>query len=406
MGMVKDSTPQFIKVIDQLNKNYEFRYNTIKEIYEFKYLKNDDDFKEIEDYHLNSLCLELTCLGLSIKKSLLEQILNSNFIPIYNPFEANFKNLPKWNPDNESAIDQLCDTVDTTKQDFFKICFKRWVISVVASSINEKIINHQMIVFSGNQGIGKSSWIKNLLPRQLKDYFYSGTINHSNSDSAIYLSRCLLINLDELSNMRQNETSQLKEIITRSDINIRKAHSKNPKQYIRTASFIGSTNEEEFIYDLTGSRRFLCFRVKSFIYNHNVNMDDVFSEALYLFKNDEPYYFSTVDIRMIDSNNEQFRIKSVHEEKISISNMFIGVDYVEDYNNESFCYRYIFRVAEIYSYLYGSKKIPSNFDLSSLGKALTKMGFTSKMIGGGYKHYFFYSTLSSISDKKGKRIQL
>lgn len=68
MGMVKDSTPQFIKVIDQLNKNYEFRYNTIKEICEFKYLKNDDDFKEIEDYHLNSLCLELTCLGLSIKK--------------------------------------------------------------------------------------------------------------------------------------------------------------------------------------------------------------------------------------------------------------------------------------------------------------------------------------------------
>jgi predicted P-loop ATPase len=43
------------------------------------------------------------------------------------------------------------------------------------------------------------------MPKQLKEYIFSGTINPNNKDTLIHLAECMLINLDELENLNKTE---------------------------------------------------------------------------------------------------------------------------------------------------------------------------------------------------------
>ena len=49
---------------------------------------------------------------------------------------------------------------------------------MVACVVNEKQINQTVIVFSGKQGLGKTTWIEKLMPKELKQA-------HQNLDRAI-----------------------------------------------------------------------------------------------------------------------------------------------------------------------------------------------------------------------------
>lgn len=170
----------------------------------------------------------------------------------------------------------------TTKQELWRTCFKKWFVAMVACVLDEKQVNQTVIVFSGKQGLGKTTWIEKLMPNPLKEYIFSGTINPSNKDTLIHLAECMLINLDELENLNKTEIGTLKEIITKTHIRMRKAYGHNNENMPRRASFAGSVNTAQFLNDTTGSRRFLCFEVEHIEYTHEIDINKVFSQALKL----------------------------------------------------------------------------------------------------------------------------
>lgn len=174
--------------------------------------------------------------------------------------------------------------------------------------IDENVINHQCVVLSGNQGLGKTTWVKHLLPDKLKSYYHEGNIKLGNNDSLKNISTKCLINLDELAGMTRTQTPMLKELITRSSTELRKAYAHLDDFFVRRASFIGSINGEDFLYDLTGNRRFLCFETEEFENKgyHNVNMDLGFAEAYQLYKNGFQYWFDAEDQKRVEKNNEHF----------------------------------------------------------------------------------------------------
>lgn len=130
------------------------------------------------------------------------------------PFKDYFDNLPN-NEDETDYITELANTITTTKQDLWQVCFKKWFVAMVACVTNDKAINQTVIVFSGKQGVGKTTWIEKLIPKPLKDYMFSGTINSNNKDTLIHFAECMLINLDELENLNRTEIGTLKELITK-----------------------------------------------------------------------------------------------------------------------------------------------------------------------------------------------
>ncbi|MBC7509913.1 MAG: virulence-associated E family protein, partial [Ferruginibacter sp.] len=230
-----------------------------------------------------------------------------------NPFRQYLHNLPEWDGQTD-FIKQLAATVSTTNDQLWQLCFCKWFVAMTGSLLEDDVVNHTVIVFSGKQGIGKTTWILNLVPPQLKEYCFSGTINPGNKDTLIQLSECMLINMDELENLNRTELGTMKEIITKSSIRMRRPYGYSTETMPRRASFAGSVNGKEFLSDTTGSRRFLCFEATAIDYHHGIPLDAVFAQAIHLFQNGSQFWFNTEEIDAISKNNEQYREMAIEEE--------------------------------------------------------------------------------------------
>jgi hypothetical protein len=295
-----------------LSTRYVFRHNMVSGKLEFQYF-GKKKWNVMNDFIENSMLRE--CLKGRIKTNLssLRNLLYSDFCELFNPFEDYFFNLPTYD-EKTDYITELANTITTTKQDLWQQCFKKWLVAMVGCVLDDKVINHTVIVFSGKQGLGKTTWVEKLVPKPLKEYLFSGTINPNNKDTLVQLAECMLINLDELENLNRSEIGSLKEIITKTQIRMRKAYGHNNETMPRRASFAGSVNTAQFLNDSTGSRRFLCFELEGIKYQHDVDINMAFSQALFLFKSGFRFWFDQEEIKSITENNEQYQLHSPEEE--------------------------------------------------------------------------------------------
>ncbi len=356
-----------------LSTRYVFRHNIVSGKLEFQYF-GKKKWNVMNDFIENSMLRE--CLKGRIKTNLssLRNLLYSDFCQLFNPFEDYFYNLPTYDEKTDYIL-ELANTITTTKQDLWQQCFKKWIVAMVGCVLDEKIINHTVIVFSGKQGLGKTTWVEKLVPKQLKEYLFSGTINPNNKDTLVQLAECMLINLDELENLNRSEIGSLKEIITKTQIRMRKAYGHNNETMPRRASFAGSVNTAQFLNDSTGSRRFLCFELEGIQYQHEVNIDDVFSQALYLFKSGFRHWFDQEEIKNITENNEQYQLRSPEEELL--------LTWFEPCEKEKA--NAFLNASQIATKLAERAKINiSDGTINKLGKALKKHNFLRLKKGGIY----------------------
>lgn len=299
-----------------LSARFEFRYNMVRGRTEFRFKdSSESEYRVLADYDLNSIYKEIAEQEIPFTVNGLMKLLTSQFVPRYNPFLEHLNNLPKWNEETD-YIEMLASTIETSNNDYFKFAFKKWIVALVGSLIDDYTINHTFLVLTGGQGVGKTTWINNLIPKELKDYYYSGIVNPSNSDSKIQLAENMLINIDELQGMRPNLIEELKALITIKEIKIRRPYALVHETYPHRASFAGSTNTTDFLSDITGNRRFLCIEVFSINNNHNILIDNVLAQALFLYQDNFKYWFDGEDIAKVNEHNENFRAVSLEEDSL------------------------------------------------------------------------------------------
>lgn len=309
----EEEQPSYIDKLENfLNNRYNFRHNSVLGKLEYKTLKGKS-WKPITDFKENSILREIQKAKVKCSINSLRNLLHSDFCEMYDPFQDYFENLVEYTGDKDH-IEELAMTITTTKPDLWKECFKKWFVAMVACVIDEKQVNQTVIVFSGKQGLGKTTWIEKLMPTELKQYIFSGTINPNNKDTLIHLAECMLINLDELENLNKTEIGSLKELITKTHIRMRKAYGHNNENMPRRASFAGSVNTAQFLNDTTGSRRFLCFELENIEYQHSVDINLCYAQAYKLYQSGFRHWFNQEEIKEINANNEQYQIMSPEEE--------------------------------------------------------------------------------------------
>lgn len=308
----KSKTPIITIVEKFLGSRNNYRYNVISGYVEYWCL-DCQEIKVLDDYEVNTLHTEMAKKGIRIPISNLRNLFKSSFAPKFNPFEDYFKNLPVWDQQTD-YIQQLTETVKTTNDELWSIYLKKWLVAMVACLLYDDITNHTMLVFSGEQGLGKTTWHLRLIPDELKDYGFSGSIDPSEKDTLIFLAEKMLINIDELEILGRNKLGSLKQLITKDSVKIRRPYGSISENMPRRASFVSSINNKEFLNDQTGNRRFLCVDTINIDYQHSVLMSGVYSQALYLFNSGYKFWFDKSEIDMINDNNEQYRMKSIEEE--------------------------------------------------------------------------------------------
>jgi len=179
----------------------------------------------------------------------------------------------------------------------------------VKCAIVDSYFNKQaFILVHDKQNSGKSTFCRFLCPPALSNYIAENL--SIDKDSRILLTTNLLINLDELSTLSKIEINSLKSLFSKDKINDRLPYDRKNSIIPRRASFIGSTNQAEFLSDESGSVRWLCFVIDSidWSYKEKININDVWAQAYHLFKTNFVCDLTADEIRENEEYNRQFHI--------------------------------------------------------------------------------------------------
>ena len=261
---------------------------------------------------------------------------------------------------------------DNTADALWRQCFKKWFVAMVASWMKDDVVNHQVLVLIGRQGIYKTTWLEHLIPPHLRAYACKlANSNDLNKDERLRIAEFGLISLDEIDSMNNRELNQLKSIITSTDVNERAAYAYSKERRVRLASFCASGNRKDFLTDITGNRRWLPFEVES-IQNPfftTLPYDLMYAQAWAL-ANDPTfnYWFDLDEIETIEQHNQQFRDESNEEQLIDV---YFSVP-AENASNAKFL-----TTAEISERLIYFGNIKRPLTLSRLGVLLSQKGFVS-----------------------------
>jgi predicted P-loop ATPase len=281
-------------------------------------------------------------------------------------------------------IGQLAATVKTHDEKHWNVCLRKWIVAFAAGMMVDKIINHTVIVLIGDQGVGKTTWIRRLLTEALSDYMGTSTVLNDSKDTSIQLSECGLIILDEIESLTKKELAALKEYLTRSNVHIRKPFGRFTVNLVRRASVICSLNREDLLTDTTGSRRFLCFKVSEIDYQHKVDMDGVMAQAYALYKSGFRFWMDKSDITVINKHNERFYAKSVEQEMIET---WVRPVTQEEWDNRNkFASESNIKLlssTQIAGEILGRLHVQiTDFSINKIGRILTKLGYLSRGLNG------------------------
>lgn len=352
--------------IDKLKEKYEFRHNLGNNKMEFR-LIGEETFRDLTDFDFNSMKVMLELNGVSCSKENLRSIIFSDLWEQFDPYKEFLKNLPLW--DGHDHIADLAATVKTDDDEYWLWCFKKWLVGFVGSLADDETVNQTAPILSGGQGAGKSSWFKSILPPELKKYMSSGFLQPRDKETLVQLSELCLYIMDEVENLKPRNIEAIKELITKSEIYLRRAYTTLSQKYIRRCSFCGTSNEVNILHDLTGNRRFLCQKILDVDYMlSGIDLSQVYAQAYQLFRSGFQFWFDNEDQAKVEEHNKRFRAESVEEQLIST--------YLEPcLDGEEGAKR--LAAYEIQTYLY---QMAPKVKLSpvTIGKVLSAKGYTQK----------------------------
>lgn len=310
-----------------LSANYEFKYNSITQRLLVRIRGADNSFHYLDSYEFNTILRKIKTQNIGCSKDTLFMILRSDFVPQFDPYTDYLNNLSEW--DGVDYIAQLASSVTVTQSVHFEKCLKKWLVAMVATLLDENVSNQTAIIFSGAQGIGKTTWFHTILPKEFQEFIHEEYVQTKDKESSVKLSECVLILMDELENLTEKNIDGVKQLMTQKGTNLRRAYTPITQYYRSRASFAGTVNRKHFLKDLTGNRRFLCFEASSFNLLHNIPHDKLFSQAVYLFRHGFQYWFDQNEMAELDRMNAEFRDISVEEEAF-VNHFDIGSLHDED----------------------------------------------------------------------------
>lgn len=308
----KDSV--YDKIDAEFKKYYQIKFNEIALDYEIIDLATNEAISLNE----SSLLIHLNRENITTSSQALKTYLKSHFVPHYNPIISYFKSLPDW--DGVDYIKQYAGYVNTDDNNLFYYHLKKWAVRAVKTVFHKEQINKNCLVLAnGEQNAGKSTYLANLCPPSLKQY-YSENIGVS-KDDRIKLCKNFIINIEELDVLGKYDINAIKSMLSQVTVNERLPYADKASLQYRLSSFIASTNRLEILSDDTGNVRWIIFEVVgkiNFSYSTDFDINDFWAQAYHIYKNEKDFKsdLSVEDVEINEKRNEKFTIQSIENESI------------------------------------------------------------------------------------------
>ena len=297
-----------------LNENYRFRRNLLNGKVEFMTLPESEgaNWRPLTQEALNSILLKAEREHIVEKGSPsahIKMYVQSEEVPEFNPVLEFLNNLPQWDGKNHVAeVFSRLPGISTEQHHFLAI----WIRSMVAHWLQMDMLhgNECVPTLIGDQGCGKTTFVRRLLPPQLRQY-YLDHLNLSNKfDKEMALTNNLLVNLDELDAIRPSQHAALKQTLSKSKVNGRPIFGRAQEDRLRFASFVATTNNPHPLTDPTGSRRYICLEIPEgqLIDNEgDIDYEQLYAQVLYELREVKaPYWFNNLEVKRIQQLNQNF----------------------------------------------------------------------------------------------------
>ena len=374
--------------------------------------RGKENWRNLTDKDINTMvCQCVAEKGVNISTNEMWTALKSDMVPAVHPLRAWLDGLRPYTADQPDWIDMVAQQVKvrdsassgvqelrssgvTSEQArsatepsepltsgssadrLWRACFKKWFVAMVASWMNDEVVNHTVLVLVGRQGIFKTTWLDKLIPPELRAYSsklpLSGQIS---KDDRLRLCENGMLNIDELDAMCGREMNIVKSLLTSTDVNERAAYGRLKERRVRLASFCASTNKREFLTDITGNRRWLPFEVESIQnpFHTIIPYERLYAQAKALVEEGIfSYWFDMEEMEVLEAHNEEFRALENEEELLKV---YFAVPASDSMNSK------FLTTAEISEKLISAGNIKHPMSLSRLGMILGQHGFIASRQG-------------------------
>jgi predicted P-loop ATPase len=155
--------------------------------------------------------------------------------------------------DGTPRIDTLlCEYLGAEDNAYTRAVSRKSLVAAVARAMNPGVKYDYMPIIAGPQGLGKSTFLRLLGLR-----WYSDSLQSFEGKEASEMIQGTWINeLGELNGLSRSENNAVKQFLSRTEDIFREPYGRRTANYPRRCVFFGTTNDNEFLRDRTGNRRF------------------------------------------------------------------------------------------------------------------------------------------------------
>ena len=270
------------------------------------------EFRPLTPAALNSIVIRAKreeVLEKGSPKSEIKDYVESEEVPEFNPIQVFLDGLPVWDGQNHIArVFSRIPGISSEQLNYLTI----WLRSAVAHWMQMDMLhgNECVPTLIGQQGCGKTVFVRRLLPPHLREYFL-GHLNLANKfDKEMALTNNLLVNLDELDAIRHSQQASLKQALSVNKVNSRPIFGRTQEDRPRFASFVATTNNRHPLQDSTGSRRYICIQIPDGQLIDNtgeIDYGQLYAQVVYeLQELKAPYWFNNEEVARIQQLNQEY----------------------------------------------------------------------------------------------------
>lgn len=164
---------------------------------------------------------------------------------------------------------------------------KNFWISMAARVYRPGCQVDNMLVLEGAQGIGKTNALRVIGG----EWYAEAQENIMSKDFFMILRGKIIIEVSELNAFKRAEVTRIKQVITAATDRYRAPYERHAKDHPRQSVFVGTTNQQTYLDDETGGRRFwpiVCGEIN--LKWIKENREQLFAEAVKCFKSGEMWY--------------------------------------------------------------------------------------------------------------------
>ena len=286
------------------------------------------DWQQLDERVVCSMRSQMAAdTGKRVLKSDVMDVLRSDFARLYHPVREYIEALPAW--DGRDRVKELCahltaeavqdGQTEQQAQELLLWALHKWLVASLATWMSDLASNHEIFVLIGSQGIYKTTFFRHLLPPQLRMYFWENAHNSlSSKDDHLALAENCLVEIEEIDLQNPRDISELKALATSEKVKERRPYARFREEKHRLASFCGSGNQQRFLSDDTGNRRWLCHKVTHIDdpRTWGIDYDQLYAQLRDELRRGFRYWFDPQEQRIVERQNQAFRIESDEEQLI------------------------------------------------------------------------------------------